>query len=453
MKKASLLLFNFFILFVNSIESKASDKEESAPPIFINEMGLTQLKSREENDKNLESTILLENQGSKVLPEANNNNFDYLLGHHSKFTPTFIENLVKKGKKALTAIDKDQIDDFPHKLEYFAGDLSDYGKHWFHNGLHGGYGLEELSKYISSEKYNKERELFILNRNAQMETFICVIWALTDSAFRKKQGFIRGAFSILDPDKKVSKYLEKFACFVAEVKSMEYHSEAIFNLFGSNIAYTRNKTSSHYVGLSKYQIGIDARFNTAQLSYGFFPFQMKHVLCGSVTNQSGKEKTFVKFEEEGLGDVRSIVSHFFYYSASTVNIDKRPDVRREKAILSPIAEVGKDLLLKLIEVHEKQFNEGSVTQPAPEWVFKIVKKYKKRGEKSTFFEESSHVDISRFYGLSKIYKSSKDEETKKLAEQLFSTILKYYDEETIEFRTGNEVMISLEEFSNKNPAL
>ncbi|WP_347252660.1 hypothetical protein, partial [Legionella sp.] len=256
MKKIPLVFFSFFALPFSSFGCHSSEMKETVLPFYINEMELTQLKlpeKLEKNESNNESNIVSNapsnNQESKIFLT---DTFDYLLGHHKKFTPKFIEGLVQKGNKALNAIYHNQMGSFSHKLEYFSGDLSTYSNRWFKNGLHYGYGLEELNKLNANEKYIKEREEFIQNRNAQLETLICSVRASTDSALKKKQAFSRGAFTITDRDKKLSRYIEKFACYAAEAESIEELPEAILNVFGSNIAYARNKTSSHYVGCSKY---------------------------------------------------------------------------------------------------------------------------------------------------------------------------------------------------------
>lgn len=445
--------------------------------------------------------------------------YHYRYGHHEQLPPSLLKNVIHKGYAALDAISKGTIETFPHVLEYFAADLDKYNdRRWFKQGVHFGMGQEYLMKtWVYSIGYTKILEEYHNKRMAQLETFICVIWALTDYSSTRNDGFTRGSFSIIDTDSKLCRYLESFSCFSAtlpqlpinekadplpekempllqEEKSADLSSapqkdgstsfqeipltpptpenttfknpendlkeisktynevknlsRAIFNIFGSNFAYLRDKTSSHYVGLSDIQVGVDIRFTTSGFALPILPSKMSHVLWGIVRTQMGTKKVFVKFEEAGLGDVRSTFEHSVNFSAATKGIDNNPDVRREKAIPETIAHAASDFLTVLYEISLKDTSLD--LKPYP-WIAEIMAKYRTKKEPVGFFLDSKHVDISRLYTLSKnVYEDIKlPGNIRRLAFQLKDEIVKRYDETTIEYRTGNEVILNIATFDKK----
>ncbi|HXF90308.1 MAG TPA: hypothetical protein VNJ29_00095 [Candidatus Nitrosotenuis sp.] len=504
--------------------------------------------------------------------------YSYVYDHHEQLSPELIQKIINKGYQALKAIHDGTIDRFDHQLDCFAGDLYKYNDRWFGTGLHWGFGKEWILKTIY---YSKEQsqllDEFHKKRTAQLETFICVIWALTDHAFEIKEGFKRGSFSIIDPEQRLYRYLEKFACFSAsfpelpkpsapintlenlsnvspnvhpslsssqppsdsspltaeeekdltsldqenhpeeekDPKSLdqENHEEcteedtkdspshktpqealvltpsaiedkekdddgppsdnekddltissetisttseedsssklklispdveklpyAVFNIWGSNFAYQRS--SSHYVQLSNTQIGIDIRFESSSFALALLPFRMTHILFASVKTQGKKQKTFVKFEEAGLGDVRSIASHLSYYSAPTTGLNTQVSVRREKDIIPIIANGAESLIVKLHEINADLESQS--------WIYDIVKDYLYRSKPKTYFEDSAKVDIFQLYKLSKKFSNyTQNQEISELAKALKKSILDHYNKKTLKYRTGNEVVLHLGAF-------
>jgi hypothetical protein len=534
----------------------------------------------------------------KNPPGENATSFKYEYEHYDKLSPDLLTKMIAKGYDALAAIQNNTIDFFAHTLDFFAGDLSKYNNRWLSNGIHFGFGTEYLFKSVYySAQHTQLIEEHNQKRKAQLETFICVIWALTDYAFKNNEGFKRGSFSIIDRDLKLYNYLEKFSKFSAdfpqspvakpttitnetsphnslasgdtplrlssassqdesdskthedqpheptlhegpqageedlsltsenesragvkidlsssedeesgaddsqdspsspphenEITAEEIHqhlqaspsvlkpdsmgiqtddtsqaspsspsltgrenlqfssdsedekkiephptnlSPAILNIWGSTFAYLRNGTSSHYVGLSTIQIGIDARFTSEGFTLPILPFNMTHVLWGAVRTQLGNNKIFVKFEEYGLGDTRSTICHSLNFSASTKGIDEHSDVRREKAILPPIALAAQNLLVRLFE---EQIDLGK-----HQWILDVTKTYMLK-KKEGFFQDSSKIDIACLYKLSEKILNSQlkiASDIIGLAQELQTQILKFYDKKTIKFRTGNEVV-------------
>ncbi len=531
----------------------------------------------------------------------NPKSYTYEYDHHEQLSPDMLQKMIQKGYEALAAIYEGTIDQFPHALEVFAGDLSKYNNRWFANGFHLGFGTEYfLKKTWYSYDRIKLVEEYNKKRLAQLETLICVIWALTDHAFKIGEGFKRGSFSIIDPDLKLLKYLEKFSILSADypkeptpktpdpalpassqedtqtddtslkpyavepslkqpdespqeedpqtnpttplkrhenlsaasesslsIKTMESDlslppenyknssplppdptpenfqdklqvsqetqappiniktdgettesepqdqdeehesltlsidsdddgtsgkkieadvdnlSPALFNILGSNFVYRRDSKTSHYVGLSEFQIGIDIRFDSASFPLQLLPFKMTHILWGAVRTQLGKKKTFVKFEEYGLGDNRSAFLHSLNFSANTKGIDEQPDVRREKAIREPIADAAGKFFEQL---HQEQTNWDR-----HKWILDHINQYLYKGKPKGFFQDSSKIDLACLYKLcqSTLKSSSASDELKPLAQELSNKILEFYDKETIKFRTGNEVVLPLDCFKKQ----
>lgn len=262
----------------------------------------------------------------------------FLFLQNKKFEAKEIVRLIQKGGLIIQdLLNNEKIEDIynKQKLEIF----KDKGKKFFEGYITDhNVGVVQLtncawklgSYFFPSMRQPDKSPEKTLKRQTQLEAVIAVAWAIAYAPCIKEEGFVRGSFSIIDDNQLLSNFFKHYAMQAAGVQSMEINDLTHpTNLGGSNFAYNRtaNVYSSHYRGDTIYQIGIDTRFESNGYPLKVLPFENKHILFGRVRTDGRKEKTFFKLEEEGLGDLSSVVLHGLNYVKP---VENPRSMRREK---------------------------------------------------------------------------------------------------------------------------
>ncbi len=182
-------------------------------------------------------------------------------------------------------------------------------------------------------------------RQAYLESLIAVMWALSDYAEQSGQGFVSGAFSIIDEGEKLYKFFEGYALLagnVDHVSDLSYGSFKPINPFGNPFVYNRHpkspiiSSSSHFKTSTITQIGVDARFGVNRDDHykapalPILPYKKTHFIFGKVTTLAGVPKTFIKHEYHGLSDLSSWTNHAKSFLKSQKNRNDKQ--RSEKDI-------------------------------------------------------------------------------------------------------------------------
>ena len=281
--------------------------------------------------------------------DANLNIDQFFSRQNKNFTREQMDSLIKRGQQIIQdLLNKEAPENIYNKrgIKIFEANVSKFFESYYNHAP----GIEQLKKVGKTllrwipgvSSYVSEKRPFhdTLRRQQLLEDVIAVSWAIAYAPCTKSQGFIRGSFSIKDDDKLLSNFLKYYAMEAAEVQSRELDDLAYpTNPQGSYFAYNRTGDfySSHYIGQTIYQIGIDTRFESNGYALKVLPYEYKHIIFGRVRTIGGKEKTFFKLEEEGLGDISSTLGHVWNYMKP---IENSQSMRREKDI--PINSYSRD---------------------------------------------------------------------------------------------------------------
>lgn len=406
--------------------------------------------------------------------------------HHPKITKEQREKLIQKGRSLMVSIVNGKESEFPHKLE-FLSHYKDLNDHWKLPGI--AYGDRSQRKTIldnasyitiapvyylystaaacfwSSVKSSKENSLEVktsgsddsisnpcfedisveYKRQSHLESVVALIWALYDMSYTSGNAFVRGAIILDDSDQKIHDYLEKYCCLAGNVSFPEQLSSAVCNPWGSNLAYNRQGRSSHFVRKSITHYGLDTRFQHRNFALGVLPYAMTHLLFGRVMTTTGQEVTFIKGEEEGLGDFRAAAKHLINFALPAQN----DHMRREKDIPTEIAEEFLTLLKNLQE-DVKILNILKNSDAAGDRPWLLLNRLYQNNLVLSDLEKSENIDISAMYELilDIIETETKDPElsiSKDVllsAKSLLALLKQLYNPETLFMRTGNEVLFS-----------
>lgn len=291
------------------------------------------------------SSPLMAPQKAENVTEPNLNEEQFFSHQNKNFTRNEMDSLIKRGQQIIQALlNKEPPENMYDKrnIKIFEGNLSKFFDSYYNHAP----GIEQAKKVTKAvlrwipvmSSYVPEDRLpqNTFKRQQLLEDVIAVSWAIAYASCVKKEGFIRGSFSIKDDDQLLSNFFKSYAMEASEVNSGKLeHLNYPTNFNGSYFAYNRTGDyySSHYRGQSIYQIGIDARFESTGYALKVLPFNYTHILFGRVRTTKGKEKTFFKLEEDGLGDVYSTFKHWENYLKSIGQPVENPhSMRREKDI-------------------------------------------------------------------------------------------------------------------------
>lgn len=407
--------------------------------------------------------------------------------HHPKLTRDQRLGLVLKGYSLMASIINGDVDTFPHKLE-FLSHYKDLDNHWKLPGV--AYGdksrreiVLEVATYVASAPvsflYNKASLyswLFCNNyeevspeentsdyidispnvffedtsmeykHKAQLESVVALIWALYDISYKTGNAFVRGSIILDDSEQKIHDYLEKYCCLAGNVEFPKQLSSALYNPWGSNLAYNRQGRSSHFVGRAITHYGIDARFQPRNFAQGVFPYSMTHLLFGRVMTSTGEGLTFIKAEDEGLGDLRAAAKHALSYALPV----QSTRMRREKDVPKEIAEYFFNFF-ETLKGDPDFFNAVLVDNSMGEPSKVLLNKLCQKSLNSWAFEKSETVDIAWMYEFLWDIKDNYQKYSPEAAGSgeiliqvngLLDILKKRYPEETLFMRTGNEVLFS-----------
>lgn len=394
--------------------------------------------------------------------------------HHPKLSLDQRTQLVNKGYKLLYAIIEDQESYFPHNFENLSHH-KEFNDHWKIPGIpYGNRSPLQIATDLVKSPFNfvVDTAAYCLwiqedtgestpepqeecQHVAQLESITALLWALYDAAYNTGNPFLRGSILLEDSDKKIHNYLENYCCFAANVPSPDQLMIPL-NLQASNLAYNRNYTSgsSHFVGRTLTQYGIDSRFRVRYFAIGVFPFKMSHLLFGRVLTHTGEELTFIKVEDEGLGDNRAMVRHTINYGLPV----PKTNVRREKDIPESISEAFRCLI-------DSIYCDDIFTYNLLPDIFKnspndknILEELLIRRENNLFsiseFQNSHKIDIAWMYKLLwdiKDYYAPNEKvhqrpvEILKNCDTLLEKMKELFVEQTLYLRTGNEVIFTDED--------
>lgn len=276
-------------------------------------------------------------------------------------------------------------------------------------------------------------------RQTHLEAVIAVSWAIAFTPWVKGEEADRGSFSIKDDDEALNKFLGYYVVEAANLQSGNIKDLTF--LYSGNFAYDRSGLSSHYTGHTIRQTGIDARFSKGGYPLTVLPFENTHILFGRVHTRGGEDKTFFKLEGAGLGDMYSTLMHSTSFSAPE---PENPElVRREK-----------DLLFHIKQSFETCVNDLGCDEKTRQ----IIHAYEELKKTSTTPKkegETTYLGINEMiYAIQSLSQAKKQQEQKW---EEFSKTLKScgYSIDNLDYRTGNEFVISLQDIVNppRNPVL
>ncbi|MBW8308572.1 MAG: hypothetical protein K0M45_02845 [Candidatus Paracaedibacteraceae bacterium] len=353
----------------------------------------------------------------------------YKLGHASTLKPEELELLIKKGNQKLLDIVSNNNRPNSHDLTIFK-DYNRHNSYYFKNGVTLSNLFDWVKSYIPWLPSAPPNEKI----QACVETFVSIIWALVDLSWQRSDEFNRGAIIIEDKDKKIHNYLEQLILFCAGVTQPSELNNGIYTILGSNIGYNRLGQSSHFPGRQLTHYGFDARFEIQSFALPVLPFGMTHVLFGRGINHRGEEVTFIKPEEAGIADVRSLLLHTYCFFAP---IPPGTILRREKDIPPPIAQEIY-ILMKRIYSHREMF--ASLQQD--EKLRHLFKKIETSDLESLYFESTKEYDISWLMMILSQLKLKGDvpDDIQVQINKLKELLIAEFNEESLSLRSGNEVL-------------
>jgi hypothetical protein len=281
------------------------------------------------------------------------------LGHSSFLTKEQIDKFISRGKEVLKEIYsgkyKEQVkedfiinfDDW-HEKHYLLKEIPSVKS--FTNAIskiakkaHGGT-IYSLASFLNTPKDEEKPDdkAFVDKtklRQSILEDVVSACWALFYYSVAQGDYTTRGSYSIKDRGNLLHDFFKRYARISEEVEKLGFLKFAVNS---KGFAYNRKKIelilgikipqSSHYKTEAVTQIGIDGRFRSTQYSLPIFPTDKKHLLLGLIEKKTDNRtvtKTFVKFEEEGLGDIFSFIAHAKNFSKS-VPEELKMQIRREK---------------------------------------------------------------------------------------------------------------------------
>lgn len=351
----------------------------------------------------------------------------YKFNHAPTLQPDDLKALITKGQRKLADIFADNANADVHELEIFK-DYNKHNKNYFKNGV----TLTNFCDYIIGK--NCESDASCIEIQARIETFISIIWGLVDLSWSRGDQFNRGAIIIQDEKGKLHDYLEKLVLFCAEVDRTQDLNDGIYTIWGSNIGYNRFGKSSHFVNRQITHYGFDARFEPKSFALPVLPFYMTHVLFGRVKNHAGIEVTFIKPEEAGIADLRSLVYHTYCLFAP---IPRSNLLRREKDVPKKIARDIASLMHEIWENRESlEFLDGY------KGILSIYEAIEADCLTNFWFESSKLYDISWImelvFNLELV--EGLPEKVKKRVELLGQSITDEFCPESLFLRSGSEVL-------------
>ncbi len=255
------------------------------------------------------------------------------------------KNLIEKGYQILAQIQNREPPN--HRIESFPDSASKTNPYWVSS-------IPTLRQVLQWKTEHPQEDQ---DRKAYLESMICVLWALDDHAKNKNQGFQSGAFSVKDDDELLYQFFLGYlsVCGYESIQDLPYGPYNSANMAGDPFVYNRHpkggwvKGSSHYTRKTLAQIGIDIRFEEKGWTLPLLPHGMKHLIVGRIAGDGIlPAKTFIKWEEEGSGDLTSTLTHLGYYSYSLFS---RKDRRSEKDI--PNENGLKEAYLRFLDQVEK----------------------------------------------------------------------------------------------------
>lgn len=273
-------------------------------------------------------------------------------------------------------------------------------------------------------------------RQTHLEAVIAVSWAIAFTPWVKGEEITRGSFSIKDDDEALNTFLEFYAIEASGLKSKDIKDLTF--LSGTNFAYGR--ATSHYTRQTINQTGIDARFSKGGYSLTVLPFENTHILFGRVHTRGGEDKTFFKLESAGLGDASSVASHSMSYLAQE---PENPELfRREK-----------DLLFHIKQNFETCLNDLGCDEKTRQ----IIHAYEelKKNPQLPKEGETTYLGINEMVHAIQHLSQAKKQQEQKL-EEFLKTLTSYgYSTDNLNYRTGNEFVISLQDIVNppRNPVV
>lgn len=422
----------FIILILLKAESLALDSK--------NEVEIASFLHRSGSDTVLKTFEVTESVSRNLLDHPGEES-DFTYHHYACVTKDkrdikdIYAQLIKKGGKILHHL-YTTTDLFLHQFNILEQYL-DFSPYCLQHGFTFG-GISLLNG--PSQDQLKEQ-------NAYLESIISVIWALVDKSFKRGDIFDRGAIILVDPAFKVLEFLKGYALEVSGCKDWEEFESQKNAFLKSNRAYSRTGEnwyglllSSHFVGKTKFQAGIDCRFGPSERPMPFFPFSMRHLLFGEVTTLDGKIVTFIKPEPSGLADWCSFISHGFNYFWNPQGYY----LRREKDIPEDIAFLAFQLVKNLLEMPPNNLNNFP-----PLTTFKDLQSKNSLTLKT--FMTSEKIDIASLWVLTKMIHSFDDtlfpEKLRLKAFNLEDKISETY-KDNLSFRTGNEVLFTSQDLIN-----
>ncbi|WP_010298597.1 hypothetical protein [Candidatus Odyssella thessalonicensis] len=363
---------------------------------------------------------------------------NYKFGHAYTLTPQDLQVLTAKGRQKLSEILAGRPEADQHELAVF----KDYNKHniyYFKNGL----TLTNLCSWISGAFTANAEDSLYLPLQARVETFVSIVWALVELSWQQGDKFNRGAIIIEDKDRRLHDYLENLTVYCAGVTKSEELSDGVYNLWGSNIGYSRMAKSSHFVGRQLTHYGFDARFEPESFALPVLPFGMTHVLFGRVLNHAGQEVTFLKPEEAGMADLRSLFYHTYCLFAP---IPESKILRREKDVPRLLAREAMELI-RLIEINRD--NLDGLKNDESLWA--AVDKMKSEQFNRLLLETTHHYDIAWIVALLARLDavSNLSEELVGQSTYLKEKLCKWFQLDSLFLRSGCEVLFLDEELKTK----
>jgi hypothetical protein len=316
-------------------------------------------------------------------------------------------------------------------------------------------------------KWSREED-----RRAYLESLVAVIWALSDYTHQKGQGFMNGAYSLIDKDDQLYKFFEGYALLAGGVDSLSQLTQGSLNPinpFGNKFVYNRDPKSRIIAGSSHFkkstisQIGVDIRFgylsdlDNKAAPLPILPFQKTHFIFGQVTTLAGVPKTYLKWEFHGLSDISSWTQHAqaFFHSQKS----REGKERSEKDIPLPIAQGISKFIAQLKSI--ESFDKNLLT-PIELKIYqyllglKDIKKLKANQSFDLaglfmFMKTLIKLEEPKFQDRRKIIRSHS---LTGVILELMQTLEQTYHDgifdglPNIYYRTGNEVVIDLSELAH-----
>lgn len=372
----------------------------------------------------------------------------YLLQHHPVLTTEEIHELIEKGNYIWQQIIENK--EYTDLVEIFSENGQRFKQGRFPDGILGGWGT---SYWTTTEDQ-------LYRRQANLETLACLIWALQYYCFEKGIGFTRGSFSLIDtPDNKFEKFwlyrilriydkglhrqpdLEIMRARVSDIKSADTSVKL------NNAVYQR--PSSHHKNELQYhdikQFGIDLRLEPYSYPLKLLPHGYTHLLWiiltkGDPAFTEMRRKIFIKFEPHGIGDWFSLGAHVGDF-LRPVRLNHM--MRREKDVHQSIAEKAKVLVESNTFIPEELY---------PISLVRVSKKFQAQKEKDVqFFTESRNIDISEMWGWCHHDWSGRPDLATFIDELRKSILECYPDEDMLPYRTGNEVLLRVDQLAGWKP--